>query len=306
VELLVVIAIIGVLVALLLPAVQAAREAARRAQCFNHLRQVGLGTHNLHDTMNELPPACARGGSIPGNLIGTQGPWFNTNFTIFAHMLPFIEQKNVYDTLPPPTTNMTAHAPRPDRRRIPVFLCPSDVSRRNERSLVTTPFQATEAAVTNYGANYNVFSDGYAHPNLTAVKINNSLLSPIRIPANIQDGTSNTVFFTEMYGSCMNLATTTQYSSIWLMSNTNTRPLWGTNTISKEQFSQAVPFFAFKFQVGPKWRETCLSDRPQSPHSGGINVCLGDGGTRFVSGSISDAVWGNACHPFDGNATTLD
>ena len=81
VELLVVIAIIGVLVALLLPAVQAAREAARRAQCLNNCRQIGLATHNYHDTRQELPPSRIVDG------------WL----TWAGLILPYIEQSNIGD-----------------------------------------------------------------------------------------------------------------------------------------------------------------------------------------------------------------
>jgi len=91
VELLVVIAIIGMLIALLLPAVQAAREAARRMQCSNHLKQIGLAVHNFHDTHEGLPPA--------GN--GAYGP------SIFVFIYPFIEKQSLYDKVAsatPPTT----------------------------------------------------------------------------------------------------------------------------------------------------------------------------------------------------------
>lgn len=83
VELLVVIAIIGVLVALLLPAVQGARESARRAQCLNHLKQLGLGIHNFHDTRGGIPPA------VSGN----------TGLTFFGIILPYIEQQALYEQL---------------------------------------------------------------------------------------------------------------------------------------------------------------------------------------------------------------
>ena len=82
VELLVVIAIIGVLIALLLPAVQAAREAARRTQCVNHMKQIGLAVHTFHDMDRFLPPLC----------VGTN------RATFFAIILPFIEQTPLYDT----------------------------------------------------------------------------------------------------------------------------------------------------------------------------------------------------------------
>ncbi|MDR3110180.1 MAG: DUF1559 domain-containing protein [Planctomycetaceae bacterium] len=81
VELLVVIAIIGVLIALLLPAVQAAREAARRMQCTNHLKQLGLAVHNFHDTQSVLPPTCISAGRA----------------SIFVLLFPFTEQTALYD-----------------------------------------------------------------------------------------------------------------------------------------------------------------------------------------------------------------
>src|SRR5215510_14928109 len=96
VELLVVIAIIGVLVALLLPAVQAAREAARRMQCGNHLKQIGLALQNYHDVFNSLPyGARCRTISAAGtnNNTGAWGPsWY-------VGILPFCEAKNISDLI---------------------------------------------------------------------------------------------------------------------------------------------------------------------------------------------------------------
>ena len=113
VELLVVIAIIGILVALLLPAVQAAREASRRTECANHLKQIGVAMHNYHDTHKRLPygsPGCC---TLPG------GTWP-------ALLLPFIERQSLYDQIdfnktPKDPVNAQAVA-----QVIPTYICPSD------------------------------------------------------------------------------------------------------------------------------------------------------------------------------------
>src|SRR3954470_1218171 len=93
VELLVVIAIIGVLVALLLPAVQAAREAARRTQCGNNLKQLGIALHNYHDVAGRLP--C----NINRVIIGTTFTNDRNQASHLVNLLPYIEQKSLYDQI---------------------------------------------------------------------------------------------------------------------------------------------------------------------------------------------------------------
>src|SRR3954453_21424589 len=92
IELLVVIAIIALLMGLLLPAVQAAREAARRMQCLNNVKQLGLAVHNYQQTWNGMPPS-AIVVSNPGGTLWT------SDFGIFARILPFIEQASIYSSL---------------------------------------------------------------------------------------------------------------------------------------------------------------------------------------------------------------
>src|SRR5688500_5409942 len=109
VELLVVIAIIGVLVALLLPAVQAAREAARRSSCGNNLKQIGLALHNYHDTINTLP--------------ATTG--FTRGWGLLPVMLPYIEQQALHARCDF-TRQVFCNNPDILTAKLPWMRCPSD------------------------------------------------------------------------------------------------------------------------------------------------------------------------------------
>lgn len=116
VELLVVIAIIGVLIALLLPAVQAAREAARRSQCTNNLKQIALGLHNYHDTYQSLPG----GAHCPPEVIGHCHTWVESLF-------PFIEQGPLYDQIDfSVPNNQGVNSSVLNGKLIGVLMCPSD------------------------------------------------------------------------------------------------------------------------------------------------------------------------------------
>ncbi len=127
IELLVVIAIIAVLIALLLPAVQAAREAARRAQCTNNLKQIGLGMHNYHQSVDRFPQGKSEAASQIG-YAGSYAGW--TEWSAQAEMLPYMEQSPIYSAINfsfcggynyGQSCNGTAWT-----RIIPSFMCPSD------------------------------------------------------------------------------------------------------------------------------------------------------------------------------------
>jgi prepilin-type N-terminal cleavage/methylation domain-containing protein/prepilin-type processing-associated H-X9-DG protein len=139
VELLVVIAIIGILIALLLPAVQAAREAARRSQCSNNLKQMALALHGYHGQFNSFPVGHMWRGHWDGDPNNQFG---GTGFGWGTAILPYMEQKAVYDQFDlryPVSENRTTRNLTIAQTPLPAFACPSD----------TKPPNRTDGAVTN-------------------------------------------------------------------------------------------------------------------------------------------------------------
>lgn len=175
VELLVVIAIIGILVALLLPAVQAAREAARRAQCQNNLKQIGLAVHNYADTNKGLPPTIYT--------MAGYGQW-----SAQARLLPFLEQANLQNLI-----NFSLPydvQPAVPKTRVPTYLCPSET--QDQPSLR----DGLEQYPLNYVCNQGIwlaFDPAGAQQPLGVFQPNLKMSL-----ATIADGLSNTVGFAEV------------------------------------------------------------------------------------------------------------
>ncbi len=329
VELLVVIAIIGVLVALLLPAVQAAREAARRSQCSNNLKQLGLGLHNYHDSYNAFP--ARQGGSgnrCDGELDPCPSNWNHMRMRMsgFVSLLPYIEQQPLYDAIanndsqgtgpfgPPP---WFAHYPW--RTQISTLRCPSDGFRRqsNQTQAVNYRFSAGDSIGINAGANP---VPGFGASNESRGMFT---LYGYRRMADVLDGLSNTVAMSErvvtlgnrlMRGAVALNVSMESPADCAALSGDRGEYLAGISvgmTDSGSRWGDGAMFFAGFNTMLPPNAPACTTSSEgahwnwgvwtaSSSHPGGVNALMGDGSVRFVSEVINT---GDLTTPFPGPAT---
>jgi prepilin-type N-terminal cleavage/methylation domain-containing protein len=310
IELLVVIAIMTVMIGLLLPAVQNVREAARRIDCSNNLKQLGLAAQNFHDVHGHFPPG-----------IGYFPPAGNGVFgTYHFHLLPYVEQDNLYRSalgpvpFPPPVGTTTVLYPGNNNvysRPVKVFLCPSDPSVGSDGVVMVdgVPFGALCYAI-------NALISAQKNPPTPQGKT--------RI-ADITDGLSNTILHAEKYARCSNTTMARPFQDGGTAWAYCTSPLffpWLPAPMnppgSAFQPGFCIPALAAlgapdvigprsKFQVQPSpFLGNCDPTRTSTAHLGGIQVGLADGSVRTLAASMSGTTWWAAVTPSGGEVLGSD
>jgi prepilin-type N-terminal cleavage/methylation domain-containing protein/prepilin-type processing-associated H-X9-DG protein len=301
VELLVVIAIIGVLVALLLPAVQAAREAARRSSCSNNLKQYGIALHNYHDTMGMMPPGGVDWGANPQ--IGWQ-----------VRIFPFAEQQGIYDKLDMKTDARFNNIDGKEARNFaPKYVsCPSDNSERNIGGWAQTSYSGSmgshgtpsEGGDCEEWQTFALVKDpGHAN----TLKISEvsgpfgRVASGCKL-ADVTDGLSNTIFVGEILAKC----------------HDHTESFWSYNGMGNAHASTVVPInnmtTCYKSEAEATGKAgvtmpTCWNPNNwnyswgfRSRHPGGAQFLFGDGSVKLLPKTIDHTTYQRLGGKADGNA----
>ncbi|MFW6171396.1 MAG: DUF1559 domain-containing protein [Planctomycetota bacterium] len=292
VELLVVIAIIGILVALLLPAVQAAREAARRTQCTNNLKQIGLALHNYHDTANAFPAGFVyRGGDGVCN--------YGWNVAIF----PYMEQGAFYDQLSPGTIPLydryTDSATDVDRellqQAIPNVRCPSDDGPDLANSVNFGNNDYFDVALSNYVASAGYGDKPVRDQECRGMFYGNSWKSF----GDINDGSSNTLAVGERsYGQPG--SGNRQHAATWVGVGQNSS--FGNHATLR---TLARNSFTLNFDYHAAGSPENMGKGCASFHPGGANYLLCDGSVHFISETTNKnevfrpLAWRNDGQPFE-------
>lgn len=336
VELLVVIAIIGILVGLLLPAVQSAREAARRMQCSNNLKQLSLAVLNYESANRRLPARQSGGGYLHA---GGQ----RMRLSIFVSILPFMEQNARYDQiLAAPNSAPWADAPIWNLQ-VPGLLCPSDNFNPSADARNSFAPNGRCSYAVNCGDNYiaSVLTPAErtdpAQSFLAATRrfSNRGVFGRLDFPSmgSITDGTSNTLMFAErsipvdLRGKGMvmvdaagsNLATYSPLScrAYWIGPQyAMTAAPFTQDTSPGYRWADGVAFFAAFTTILPPNTASCLLGdpnwqsggghlapgiwTPSSEHAGGVNTAYCDGSVRFINQSIDTGNLAAVAPPVNG------
>tara|TARA_R110002095_G_C4239429_1_gene238803 strand:- start:404 stop:1273 length:870 start_codon:yes stop_codon:yes gene_type:complete len=269
IELLVVIAIIGVLVALLLPAVQQAREAARRSQCKNNLKQLGLAMHNYHDVYQTFPV----GWTAPSPTSErNRGP----GWSFFVRLFPFHDQTNLYNSLVGDNQLITDVALEELQVPLSIHRCPSDAG-----GPINTARE--NLGMSNYQGVYG--SGPYSNFNCNACKGNGIFygLSSVRF-RDITDGTTNQLAIGER--AATKIGNVDYVGSVWagmILWNYYFNNVWITEASANGQING---------NANRGW---------SSVHAGGVHFALADGSVRFVNENIDGTTWENLGNTQDGN-----
>jgi prepilin-type N-terminal cleavage/methylation domain-containing protein len=335
IELLVVIAIIGILIGLLLPAVQKVREAAARIQCANNLKQIGLATHNYHDAFQVLPPFSNWVWNNPGS---------NRETGIFYLLLPFLEQQNLVNLSKTqqnngyyfPGAGWTDYCVAIGQNIVKVYLCPSDG---------TNPSHLDQGSTNQYGP---LFATGSYSANVKVFDPNPKSRSLIQA---MPSGTSNTIMFGHQVEYCNDPSTfsdPTQFGfNDWDATpdqtgtyhplagfgfggsaavgftnggyaltrcpnpDTNKVCYFGPNNVKGHGLHNLTNSFPryndgnLPFQIQPQPGK-CDAVVLHSPHTAVMPIGLGDGSIRNVSANITLATWIAACDPDAGQPLGSD
>jgi prepilin-type N-terminal cleavage/methylation domain-containing protein/prepilin-type processing-associated H-X9-DG protein len=308
IELLVVIAIIAVLVSLLLPAVQSAREAARRSQCINNVKQIGLAMHNYHSALNALPPPKIFGGECSG-LNDSDGHVLNT--TAFTLILGYMEQTPLLNAYNFSQASADAHySTQPNktivgdesvnttvvRTAVASYVCPSDQSAPvfviNKSVTSETGYWSTGARRSNYllssayYTDYNCVSSGQPTTYVQGMFYGDLALNF----AQVKDGLSTTV----MGGESPQLHTSTAYGPFWGAGVHTSTVGHALRTVDSGYTSYLpnAPYPGNAQKLSYAWVFG-------SHHPGGLNMLFGDGSVKFLKDSINPSTW-FAIHTING------